>query len=159
VIELERYLNVEGPNVKTWPTVVAIDSPTLQDSACSDRTVKRSMARRSLQDCMEAIVGAGYLTGGISMALHVGTALGLGFGGPLPWPQRYPFPRRAEVTPALYSKLQNALGYEFQYAELLQEALTHPSFWSGGKSYQRLEFLGDGKALVILSHGLANVIV
>ena len=144
VIGLEHYLNVEGPNVKTWPTVVATDSPTLQDWACSDRTVKRNIARRSLQDCMEAIIGAGYLTGGISMALHVGSALGLNFGGALPWRLRYPPPPRVELAPAVYSELQDALGYEFRHFGLLREALTHPSFWSGGKSYQRLEFLGDG---------------
>jgi endoribonuclease Dicer len=144
VIGLERYLNVEGPNVKTWPTVVATDSPTLLDWACSDRAVKRSIARRSLQDCMEAIIGAGYLTGGISMSLHVGSALGLNFGGALPWRLRYPPPPRVEPSPVAYSELQDALGYEFQHFGLLREALTHPSFWSGGKSYQRLEFLGDG---------------
>ena len=157
-IGLEHYLNVEGPNVKTWPTVVTTGSPSLQDPACRDRIVKRSMARRSLQDCMEAIIGAGYLTGGISMALHVGTALGLNFGGPLPWQMRYPRPKGRHPAPAHYSELQDALGYEFQHVDLLEEALTHPSFWSGGKSYQRLEFLGDGMALV-MCHDSANIIV
>lgn len=147
-IGLEHYLNVEGPNVKTWPTVVAVDSPTLQDPTRSDRIVKRSMARRSLQDCMEAIIGAGHLSGGISMALHVGTALGLNFGGPLPWAVRYAPPLNSKPAPALYLDLQDALGYQFHHAGLLREALTHPSFWSGGKSYQRLEFLGDGAPFV-----------
>ena len=148
-IGLEHYMNIEGPNAKTWPTVVSTDSPSLQDVDCSDRTVKRRIPRRSLQDCMEAIIGAGYLSGGISMALHVGTALGLNFGGPLPWHLRYaPLPD-TNPAPGFYSELQDALGYEFQHVELLQEALTHPSFCTGGKSYQRLEFLGDGTALVI----------
>lgn len=97
---------------------------------------------------MEAIIGAGYLCGGILMALHVGTALGLNFGGPLPWHLRYVPRSDANPAPGLYSELQDALGYEFQHVGLLQEALTHPSFCSGGKSYQRLEFLGDGMALV-----------
>lgn len=97
---------------------------------------------------MEAIIGAGYLCGGILMALHVGTALGLNFGGPLPWHLRYAPRSNSIPAPGLYSELQDALGYEFQHVELLQEALTHPSFCSGGKSYQRLEFLGDGMALV-----------
>ena len=157
-IGLEHYLNVEGPNVKTWPTVVATDSPTLKDSDRSDRIVRRSMARRSLQDCMEAIIGAGFLTGGVSMSLHVGTALGLNFGGPLPWQLRYPLPVEPEPATVLYSELQGALGYEFQHVGLLLEALTHPSFWSGGKSYQRLEFLGDGMAPVIRRDS-ANVFI
>ncbi|KAI0253802.1 hypothetical protein BJV78DRAFT_1298163 [Lactifluus subvellereus] len=142
-IGLERYLNVEGQNVRTWPTVVADDSPTRQDETCSDRSVKRRIARRSLQDCMEAIIGAGYLSGGVPMALQVGTALGLNFGGPVQWRFRYAPPPNTQLASARYSELQDALGYEFQHAELLQEALTHPSFRSGGKSYQRLEFLGD----------------
>lgn len=148
-IGVERYMNIEGPNAKTWPIVIAMDSPSLQDPECSDRIVKRRIPRRSLQDCMEAIIGAGYLSGGLSMSLHVGTALGLNFGGPLPWHLRYA--PRPDVNPAsgLYSELQDALGYEFQHVELLQEALTHPSFCSGGKSYQRLEFLGDGTTLVM----------
>jgi len=156
-IGLEQYLNIEGPNVKTWPAVVAADSPTLQDPACSDRTVKRSIPRRSLQDCMEAIIGAGYVSGGVSMALHVGTALGLTFGGRLSWGLRYAPPPEARPEPELYSELQGALGYEFQYFELLHEALTHPSFESSGKSYQRLEFLGDGTGLVISMTRLTSV--
>jgi len=43
-----------------------------------------------------------------------------------------------------YDELLKTLGYEFQKPELLEEALTHVSApRSGGKSYQRLEFLGD----------------
>jgi endoribonuclease Dicer len=147
-IGLEHYLNGEGQNVKTWPIVVADDSPTLQDWTRSDRSVKRRMARRSLQDCMEAIIGAGYMSGGVPMALQVGTALGLNFGGPVPWHLRYAPPSHTQLAGVGYSNLQDALGYEFQHADLLQEALTHPSFWSGGKSYQRLEFLGDGTAFI-----------
>jgi len=147
-IGVEHYLNIEGPNAKTWPILVAMDSPSLHDPECSDRTVKRRIPRRSLQDCMEAIAGAGYLSGGLSIALHVGTALGLNFGGPLPWSLRYAPRPDPNPAPELYSELQDALGYEFQHVELLQEALTHPSFCSGGRSYQRLEFLGDGTTLV-----------
>ncbi|KAI0261075.1 hypothetical protein BC834DRAFT_973021 [Gloeopeniophorella convolvens] len=142
-IGLEHYLNAEVQTVKVWPTVVAEDSPSLKDPTRTDRTAKQRMARRSLQDCMEATIAAGYLSGGITVALQVGTALGLNFGGPVPWTLRYaPLPY-VQLAPERYSRLQDVLGYEFQHAELLQEALTHPSFWSGGKSYQRLEFLGD----------------
>lgn len=42
------------------------------------------------------------------------------------------------------AELVNKLEYNFQDYELLEEALTHVSApKSGGKSYQRLEFLGD----------------
>jgi ribonuclease-3 len=43
-----------------------------------------------------------------------------------------------------YGELLKKLDYRFQKPELLDEALTHVSApKSGGKSYQRLEFLGD----------------
>ncbi|KAH9063782.1 hypothetical protein EDB83DRAFT_2519936 [Lactarius deliciosus] len=152
-IDLERYLSMEGQNVRAWPTVVADGSPTLEDPTRSDRTVKQRMARRSLQDCMEAITGAGYLCGGIPMALQVGRALGLNFGGPVPWHMRYVPPPHPQPAATRYSELQDSLGYEFQHEELLQEALTHPSFWFGRKSYQRLEFLGDAVIdLVVMTY-------
>ena len=45
-------------------------------------------------------------------------------------------------------ELQNAIGYHFQNPNLLQQALTHPSYanevcQNGLYSYERLEFLGD----------------
>jgi len=155
-INLERYLSMEGQNVRIWPIVVAEGSPTLEDPARGDRTVRQRMARRSLQDCMEAITGAGYLSGGILMALRVGSALGLKYGGPVPWHLRYAPPPHYQPAASRFSELQVSLGYEFRYDELLQEALTHPSFWFGRKSYQRLEFLGDGTSLVIVMTPLAN---
>ena len=39
--------------------------------------------------------------------------------------------------------LEQRLGYAFRDAALLDEALTHVSAGEGGRSYQRLEFLGD----------------
>lgn len=39
-------------------------------------------------------------------------------------------------------RLQEALGYRFEHADLLQTALTHRSY--GTPNYERLEFLGDG---------------
>lgn len=41
-----------------------------------------------------------------------------------------------------YAELYEILGYEFKDDSLIREALTHPSL-EGGKSYQRLEFVGD----------------
>lgn len=41
------------------------------------------------------------------------------------------------------SQLQRRLGYRFHDGSLLEEALTHVSAAGQGRSYQRLEFLGD----------------
>jgi endoribonuclease Dicer len=59
-------------------------------------------------------------------------------------------------VPPLFADLQVTLGYEFHRGDLLVEAATHPSFApTGGSSYQRLEFLGDGERnSTLLSHSL-----
>lgn len=41
-----------------------------------------------------------------------------------------------------YTELYKILGYQFKDADLLREALTHPSL-EGSPNYQRLEFIGD----------------
>ena len=93
---------------------------------------------------MEASLGAGFATGGLPMALRVGTALGLGFGGTLTWDARYE--RLPETpVPVMFREIQEILGYEFKCGHLLIEAVTHPAFRSPtNSSYQRLEFMGDG---------------
>lgn len=139
-IGLEKFLICEGKRDKSWLYKVRKHDPL-----SSETSSPRLAARRSLQDCMEAVLGASFLTGGIDMALLSGTALGLCFGGPMRWHQRYGFPQHA-YSGALFDDLQAALGYRFRNGELLEEAVTHPSFDSStGGCYQRLEFLGDGK--------------
>jgi len=52
-----------------------------------------------------------------------------------------------------YGDLYNLLGYIFKDAELLREALTHPSL-EGGKQYQRLEFVGDRVLSLVIAEWL-----
>ncbi|KAI4523212.1 hypothetical protein K525DRAFT_196949 [Schizophyllum commune Loenen D] len=135
-VQLERFLTSETHSLSVWDYT--------EDAKVPARCARRLFPRRSLQDCMEAILGASYLTGGIDSALHAGTSLGLAFGGSVPWPRRYP--RRSRVpVPDLFSELQAKLGYTFRDGVLLCEALTHSSFASLDSygSYERLEFLGD----------------
>jgi endoribonuclease Dicer len=140
-IGLERFLTCEGQDVRSWRyTVPASDLPPR-------RCVLRQFSRRSLQDCMEATLGASFLTGGVPMALRTGHALGLSFGEPYPWSLRYGRIPEGARAPPLLDTLQEKLGYIFHHSNLLLEAVTHPSFAisSLDPSYQRLEFLGDGK--------------
>jgi endoribonuclease Dicer len=144
---LERYIICENPNISKWRYVQ--DDQILDDTDVPTRYVQRQFARRSLQDCMEAIVGASFLAGNINMALQTGTSLGLEFGGPLPWFVRYMNFAKPEPLAPLFAPLEEKLGYRFQRQDIVREALTHPSAavslegqWS--PSYQRLEFLGDG---------------
>lgn len=147
-IGLEKYLICERPSVADWPH---IDDGQVYhpNSSQLQRVRKVVFPRRSLQDCIEASLGASFLTGGIDMALRTGTAFALTFGGKSPWIFRYPRPPRS-VTPLLAESLQDKLRYDFHQGHLLVEALTHPSFSeSAGSSYQRLEFLGDGMLQVM----------
>lgn len=139
-VGLDKFIISETPRIRAWKLVV--ENNELDPS----RHTMRTYPRRSLQDCMEATLGAAFLTGGIHMALQAGTALGLAFGGPSPWSLRYNQVECTRVS-AMFEKLQGRLGYTFQNGRLLREALTHPSFASVSEtiaSYQRLEFLGDG---------------
>lgn len=153
-VSLESFLNTESTsNETTWryclPSGPAPHHPChpIKDtdrvplpppSSRPRRLVHRRFPRRSLQDCMEATLGAAYATGGIPMALQAGTALGLNFGGSVPWLTR--FGKQCESSTerpgVLFNVLQERLGYTFWNPELLVEAMTHPSFATGGQSYQ-----------------------
>ncbi|KAL0571714.1 Dicer-like protein 1, partial [Marasmius crinis-equi] len=124
------------------------------DNSPDERHVKRTIPRRSLQDCMEAILGAAFVTGGIPMALHAGVSLRFAFGGPLPWNLRYA--TSENPVPQTYSELEETLGYRFRNGKLLKEAVTHPSFSSFADigTYQRLEFLGDAILDLVVIHYL-----
>ncbi|KAG6887655.1 hypothetical protein C0992_011325 [Termitomyces sp. T32_za158] len=151
-IGLETYVTSEHHNVRTWRYLESVDE-SINPSA--NRHVFRRYPRRSLQDCMEAILGSSYLTGGIPMALRTGTSLGLSFGGYVPWPLRYSRPPVADTVTHYFSDLEDCLGYTFHRPEVLVEAVTHPSICStsGGPPYQRLEFLGDSLLdLVVLDY-------
>ncbi|KAJ6620284.1 hypothetical protein B0H10DRAFT_2359801 [Mycena sp. CBHHK59/15] len=138
-IGLEAFLTSETQSQRTWRYTSAL----LDDNRPLTRCVSRQFPRRSLQDCMEATLGASFVTGGIEMSLHTGQALGLDFGGPIPWCIRYRVPERSPVS-SMFSALEEALGYSFRSGKLLVEALTHPSFDNQStNSYERLEFLGD----------------
>ncbi|KAF9501149.1 hypothetical protein BDN71DRAFT_1439412 [Pleurotus eryngii] len=160
-VGLESYLISEQLDLAIWPHSQGIgDKAEAFGSELGDnahKRVSRIIARRSLQDCMEATLGAAFATGGIPMALQAGDAIGLAFGGTVPWPMRYEkhagIPEYA-ASP-LFSHLQEMLGYTFRRTELIAEAMTHPSFASevGGPSYQRLEFLGDAVLdLIVVSY-------
>jgi endoribonuclease Dicer len=143
-VGLERFLSCEKQNLSVWRYVTPERSGPFPI-----RYTKQQFPRRNLQDCMESILGAAFLTGGIPSALQAGEALGMAMGGVLPWPLRYSRDPQPTVIPPFFADLQEALGYEFHQSGLLIEAVAHPSFASsvGSSSYQRLEFLGDGKAL------------
>ncbi|KAK0225141.1 hypothetical protein EDD85DRAFT_221965 [Armillaria nabsnona] len=145
---LHRFVTGESHSLRTWRYVLGQDSD-------AKRYAQRTYPRRSLQDCMEATLGAAFVTGGIPMALRAGFALGLAMGDPTPWPERYGIKSERAVSP-LFSQLEERLGYRFRNGRLLVEAVTHPSFasFADTTSYQRLEFLGDALLDLVVMHYL-----
>lgn len=142
---LEMFITSEARATKGWHFLLHQVSGELKGESIPRNSVRRTVPRRSMQDCMEATLGAAYLTGGINMALKAGTALGVCFGGDEPWPSRYNIPKETSCL-ALFTALEERLQYTFRNGDLLLEAVTHPSFNElGGTCYQRLEFLGDGE--------------
>ncbi|KAI9059720.1 hypothetical protein FKP32DRAFT_1595995 [Trametes sanguinea] len=138
---LERHLSSENQSIRLWRYISSEDDLW---SLRPRRHASRQFPRKSVQDCMEAILGASFATGGIDMALQAGTVLGIASGGPNSWPIRYGCQLSPSPPSPLFTTLQETLGYQFQYGQLLLEAVTHPSFGAtGSSSYQRLEFLGD----------------
>lgn len=141
---LEHYISCEVTAGQYWRYTCETLEVIEEGAGPPRRSSTVTFARRSLQDCMEALLGAAYLEGGIGMSLKAGTALGLNFGGALPWTLRYRCDREEVPAAPLFTLLQERLGYEFHWNDVLVEAVTHPSFASSdGTSYQRLEFLGD----------------
>ena len=160
-IGLERFLSPETQSVRVWPYTVPENWDPAQ--VVGDRLVERSFPRRSLQECMESTLGAAFLSGGISTALSTGVALGLSFGGSVSWPLRYGWRIKCIKVSPLFTPLTERLGYEFKCGDLLIEAVSHPSFqYTSLPSYQRLEFLGDGRSVhfVVTSraHGILALI-
>ena len=141
---LTRFIRTEFMKARTW--VPATDANMdLRPDGISSSTV---VPRRALSDCMEALLGAAYLSGGMAAVLQTGEALGLCFGGSVAWSERYQIGQQMPVMPVgpALRTLEEQLGYTFKHGQLLQQALTHRSFSNAQTHCQeREEFLGDGE--------------
>lgn len=108
----------------------------------------RWMGSKTISDCVEALVGAHYVGGGLISAIHCMRWLGVGcelvesrIDEAVRIASLHTFTPKLNVIESLESKL----GYEFRVKGLLLEAITHASDQEQGVGYcyQRLEFLGD----------------
>ncbi|KAI7956676.1 hypothetical protein MJO28_003771 [Puccinia striiformis f. sp. tritici] len=128
------------------------DAQTEDGKELANGSFSRTIPRRVLSDVVEALLGAGFLTGGIELGLKVGTALDLCFGGTVPWNQRtlnlsFESAALSRLDPSILLKcetLQQKIGYVFKEQLLLVQALTHRSANSFMTNcYEREEWLGD----------------
>ncbi|CAN0863618.1 Endoribonuclease Dicer homolog 3a [Linum grandiflorum] len=105
----------------------------------------RWMGSKTVSDCVEAIIGAYYVAGGLVAALHVMKWIGIdleldpssALQAITSSPSRTYIPSDNDVT-----GLESALGYTFNSKFLLLEAMTHPSMREQGEKYC-YQALGD----------------
>ncbi|XP_030538472.1 endoribonuclease Dicer homolog 3-like isoform X2 [Rhodamnia argentea] len=131
------------------------EDPKIVVGKCCDRG-HRWMGSKTISDCLEALIGAYHVSGGLVAALHLMKWLEID----------------AEVDPSsvveaingasLHSlilsaddlaTLETKIGYTFSVKGLLQEAVTHASCQEQGLAYcyQRLEFLGDSVLDILIT--------
>nr|XP_011458182.1 PREDICTED: endoribonuclease Dicer homolog 3-like [Fragaria vesca subsp. vesca] len=118
----------------------------------------RWMNSKTIADCVEALIGAYYVGGGLFAALHLMKWLGIDSEtGPSLAVEAITRASLRSYSPKTneLADLEMKLSYEFSVKALLHEAITHASQQKLGASYcyQRLEFLGDSVLdLLITQH-------
>ncbi|KAF8111211.1 hypothetical protein N665_0076s0199 [Sinapis alba] len=113
---------------------------------------------KSVSDCAEGLIGAYYVSGGLTAALHMMKWLGLDveFDRELVNEAinrvslRCYIPKDGELT-----ELETKIRREFSSKFLLKEAITHSSVHES-YSYERLEFLGDSVLDFLITRHLFN---
>ncbi|XP_047170030.1 endoribonuclease Dicer homolog 3a isoform X2 [Vigna umbellata] len=116
----------------------------------------RWMCSKTISDCVEALIGAYYVGGGLFASLNVMKWLGIGAELELSLVDeaitaaslRTCMPKESEIA-----SLEKKIGYEFSVKGLLLEAITHLSEKELGIGccYERLEFLGDSVLDVLIT--------
>ncbi|KAK3157823.1 hypothetical protein QOZ80_2AG0128560 [Eleusine coracana subsp. coracana] len=118
----------------------------------------RWMCSKTISDCVEALVGAYYVGGGITAAVWVMQWFGIDIRCDIKLVQEVKSnASQLHYLPKLndIKELEAKLKYNFSVKGLLLEAITHPSLQELGIDYcyQRLEFLGDSVLdLLITQH-------
>ncbi|CAM0884261.1 unnamed protein product [Alopecurus aequalis] len=121
----------------------------------------RWMCSKTISDCVEALIGAYYVGGGLRAALAVLKWLGVDAEieeeliiQTISSASMRTYLPKVDVIKMLEAKV----GYAFSVKGLLLEALTHPSHQESAErySYQRLEFLGDAVLDILLTRHLFN---
>ncbi|KAF3773196.1 Endoribonuclease Dicer-like protein 3b [Nymphaea thermarum] len=108
----------------------------------------RWLCSKTISDCLEALIGAYYISGGLEAACLFMRWVGIDCEHDQALVEEA-IRKTSRLTYSIEDKnidsLESKLGYKFLNRGLLLEAITHASQQEGGLSccYQRLEFLGD----------------
>ncbi|QRV75969.1 endoribonuclease Dicer [Ceratobasidium sp. AG-Ba] len=113
------------------------------------RVATRTIPPKVIADAVEAIIGAGLLSGGEKLAFSVAKALGLDVWKTCDWLDvvsrasgKMDRPREPQDK-ELLKGMMKVIGTTLEDPDLLLQAMHHPSLSIHSESYERLEFLGD----------------
>ncbi|XP_076938556.1 endoribonuclease Dicer homolog 3-like isoform X2 [Bidens hawaiensis] len=136
------------------------DDPKVLTGKCCDMG-HRWLGSKTISDCVEALVGAYFVGGGLTGGLHCMKWLGIScdldssrVDEAIKIASLHSYTPKLDVIQSLEAKL----GYEFVVKGLLLEAITHASDQDQqvGYNYQRLEFLGDSVLDLLITQHLFN---
>ena len=153
---LDEFILTTPFTGKGWRPLYVAD---LSGTGPGCKSATRSVARKTVADVVEALIGAGWRMGADKVALSVARVL-------IPEmdltsletarlrllaaePADEPASERLRL-------LQQLLGYSFRKTSLLVQATTHASDVKAHASYERLEFLGDAVLEMVVAHELAQ---
>ncbi|OWM84088.1 hypothetical protein CDL15_Pgr009335 [Punica granatum] len=117
----------------------------------------RWLISKTISDCLEALIGAYYVAGGLVGALHLmkwfGMEVELDPSSVVEAINSASLHSSVPKTANEIAALESKIGYEFFVKGLLLEAITHPSCQEEGLGYcyQRLEFLGDSVLDILIT--------
>ncbi|GLB33718.1 putative PAZ domain containing protein [Lyophyllum shimeji] len=165
VSQIERSVGsvLSSPQRKPHETEMDPSAPEHEGKRCAGATKKKKKKKKkrgqednqwlgdkAVADVAEAIIGAGYLTGGQDVGLNVIKALGIPVTDIQTWSD---FGRRlVAIPPDLSSRVnsesihavEDIIGYNVKQPHLIAYALTHSSIQDRQPSIrERLEFIGD----------------
>nr|XP_043620815.1 endoribonuclease Dicer homolog 3a [Erigeron canadensis] len=146
--------DVETTEVPIDPKYQSEDPKVLTGKCCD--MGHRWLGSKTVSDCVEALVGAYFVDGGLVGALHCMKWLGVSCDlDPSLVNKAIEIASLRAYTPKLdvIQSLESKLGYEFVVKGLLLEAITHASDQGQGAGYcyERLEFLGDSVLDLIIT--------
>lgn len=162
-LKVYRYMQAKVFNVKHWSPqglVKVIPESELEDPDFSDEELEEfydeigwdkileengqvkieprkqelEISNKQLADCIEALIGAAYVQGGIELAIDLSKTLGI--------LRDFSLEYQTTQNKKNFEMLEQKLEYEFNNPMILEEALTHNST-KKSFDYNRLEFLGD----------------
>ncbi|KAF5387826.1 hypothetical protein D9615_000336 [Tricholomella constricta] len=115
---------------------------------------------KAVADVAEALIGAGYVTGGRELGLKVSRALGIPISDIHAWTDLVkmaasPPPSSVpKLRPGSIERVEDIIGYQIEQPHVLAHALMHPSIHGHNSTVsQRLEFVGDAILdFMVISH-------